>query len=198
MTDWCKRERQKSQERELAQAKEIEKAYTELKSTQAQLIQSEKMASLGQLTAGIAHEINNPIGFSYSNLSCLTDYLDDYFLLDKLIINSQEFKESPNELLKSYQQIRERINADHLNEDIPILVSDTLEGLVRVKNIVANLKKISYKGNDEFSPCSIDECINIYGELNLLEGLYDYAHEQGLTNECIENAFKAMECEIDE
>jgi signal transduction histidine kinase len=58
-----KKERERTQQKELAQAKEIEKAYTALKATQSQLIQSEKMASLGELTAGIAHEIQNPLNF---------------------------------------------------------------------------------------------------------------------------------------
>jgi signal transduction histidine kinase len=69
-----RKERQRTQEKELAQAKEIEKAYNELKTTQQQLIQSEKMASLGELTAGIAHEIQNPLNF-VNNFSEVNDEL---------------------------------------------------------------------------------------------------------------------------
>ena len=77
-------ERNRTRERELAQAKEIEKAYTELKATQAQLIQSEKMASLGELTAGIAHEIQNPLNF-VNNFS---------------EVNGELIKELKNEVIK--------------------------------------------------------------------------------------------------
>lgn len=138
----------------------LEGVVEKLNSTQAQLVQSEKMSSLGQLTTGIAHEINNPIGFSYSNLSCLNDYLTDLFLLDDHIIKSNDFQLEQTELLKKYRQIHENINANYIKQDIPILIKDTFEGLNRVKSIVANLKKISHKGNDEFTSCNINECIN--------------------------------------
>ncbi|HCH69769.1 MAG TPA: histidine kinase [Colwellia sp.] len=138
----------------------LEGVIDELNVMQKQLIQSEKMASLGQLTAGIAHEINNPIGFSYSNISCLNDYLTDFFLLDDHIMNSNDLQLNEAELLKQYRQIHKKINADYLKKDIPILLKDTFEGLHRVKHIVENLKKISYKSNDKFTSFSINECIN--------------------------------------
>jgi signal transduction histidine kinase len=72
-----KRERERTQQKELVQAKEIEKAYTELKATQAQLIQSEKMASLGELTAGIAHEIQNPLNFVNNFSEVNTELIDE-------------------------------------------------------------------------------------------------------------------------
>lgn len=161
----------------------LEGVVEKLNSTQAQLVQQKKMASLGLLTAGIAHEINNPIGFSYSNLSCLNDYLTDFFLLDAHIINSSEFQSEETDSLKTYRQIHERINADYIKQDIPVLIKDTFEGLNRVKSIVANLKKISYKGNDEFTSCNINECINDC--LKAVKSEFKYSMETTLElNDC--------------
>jgi signal transduction histidine kinase/ligand-binding sensor domain-containing protein len=99
-----KRERERTQQKELAQAKEIEKAYTELKTTQAQLVQSEKMASLGELTAGIAHEIQNPLNFVNNFSEVSTELVDEMNTeIDKG--NLQDAKEIANDLKQNLEKI---------------------------------------------------------------------------------------------
>lgn len=137
----------------------LEGVVAELKTTQAQLIQSEKMSSLGQLTAGIAHEINNPIAYSYSNLFYLSENITEFFKLDKIIQDNLPLKDNVDSMLQQYQSMRKEIDADYLITDIPSLLADTIEGVERVKNIVKNLKKISYKGDEAFTAFSINDCI---------------------------------------
>jgi len=137
----------------------LESVVFELKTTQEQLIQSSKMASLGELTAGIAHEINNPIAYSYSNLFCLSENISDILKLDKIIQDHDPKKSNADEVLKQYKTLRQEIDAAYLIADTTPLLKDTIEGIERVKKIVNNLKKISYKGDDEFISFSINECI---------------------------------------
>jgi signal transduction histidine kinase len=98
------KERERNQTRELAQAKEIEKAYNELKTTQAQLIQSEKMASLGELTAGIAHEIQNPLNF-VNNFSDVNTELIDELNLEAEKGNLEEVKVIAKDIKENEQKI---------------------------------------------------------------------------------------------
>ena len=104
-----RKERHRTQERELVQAKEIEKAYTELKATQNQLIQSEKMASLGELTAGIAHEIQNPLNFvnnfSEVNMELATEMRSELLQMDLKSTDKNLLEGFINDLTQNEEKI---------------------------------------------------------------------------------------------
>lgn len=136
----------------------LQKTVDELEETQDKLIQSEKMASLGQLAAGVAHEINNPIGFSLSNLNTMTDYIKSIFELDSLVMaNIESLGEHP--LSKNYLESRIDNDVEFITEDIASLLKDSIKGLERVSDIVANLKKVSHIGEIDKSECDINELV---------------------------------------
>lgn len=136
-------------------------ANTDLKSAQQQLVQAEKMASLGQLAAGVAHEINNPLGFVNANLSSLTEYFAVY---ETLANNLMAYLNASTDGVK-------RANLDAMtalidNEDVPYIVEDTRsllkdseEGMKRVRDIVAGLKQFSRADTEERQLGDINACI---------------------------------------
>jgi hemerythrin-like metal-binding protein/PAS domain S-box-containing protein len=114
----------------------------QLSATKDQLVQSEKLASIGQLAAGVAHEINNPIGFVYSNLGTLDGYLSDLFaILDSYEVAAERF--SDPDVLAGLKMLREQVDLAFLRQDIPQLMTQTKEGISRVKRIVQDLKDFS-------------------------------------------------------
>jgi two-component system NtrC family sensor kinase len=112
----------------------------ELHSTQGKLLEAEKMASVGQLAAGVAHEINNPIGFVNSNMNSLKDYVTSLFeVLDQYDNLVKKFPPD-HDVTKRFKDIRVKADLVFLREDIQALVSESVDGLKRVKNIVQSLK----------------------------------------------------------
>ncbi|MFZ2853062.1 MAG: ATP-binding protein [Rhodocyclaceae bacterium] len=128
---------------ELEQEKRAQQVLIgKLEDAQNQLMQSEKLAAVGQLAAGIAHEINNPVGFVNSNLSSLERYLNDLF---KLVAVYEKATPAPADplFLASIQETKAAIDYDFLREDCAELVAESRDGLARIKRIVQDLKDFS-------------------------------------------------------
>lgn len=113
-----------------------------LAGTQEQLLQSEKMASIGQLAAGVAHEINNPIGYVHSNLGTLQEYLSA--LMNLLECHEAALQaDDPRTWREDVQDKRERLDIDFILGDLPKLLEESREGIERVTKIVQDLKDFS-------------------------------------------------------
>lgn len=128
---------------------ELQAAYSKLQEAQGQLLQSEKMASIGQLAAGVAHEINNPIGYVYSNLGSLQKYLDELFKVVGAYEKIEPLLAPHQEAMTSIRTMKEKADLEFLKEDVAALMSESCEGITRVKKIVQNLKDFSHAGSDE-------------------------------------------------
>lgn len=148
------REEQRQRIATLSQMNEEMQAMNHrLEEAHNQLLQSEKMASVGQLAAGVAHEINNPIGYIYSNISTLEGYLNNVFnVLDaygkaESILGGHQ---DGAEILAEITAIKTRIDIEFLRKDVVNLVSESKEGINRVKRIVQDLKDFSHVDKTEW------------------------------------------------
>ena len=143
--------------------KELKSAYAELQSTQAMMVHSEKMKSLGELVAGIMHEINNPINFIYGNMTHLSNYSND------LINMIEEYNKYADSLTPEQQvainEMKEEIDYNFLKSDLPELIKSCKEGADRAKNIIQDLKSFSRMEEvaitDVDLPTEIDTTLNI-------------------------------------
>jgi PAS domain S-box-containing protein len=136
------------------QTKQLEVALCELQQTQTQLIQAEKMSSLGQMVAGIAHEINNPVSFIFGNLTYTEEYTASIMKL--LQIYREEFPEPP-------QTIRDEIDAlelDFILDDLPKMLSSMKVGATRIRDIVRSLRNFSRLDESDMKNVNIHEGID--------------------------------------
>ena len=131
-----------------------------LEDAQNQLLQAEKLASIGQLAAGVAHEINNPIGFVNSNLGSLNRYVQD--LLRLIDAYGEAANQSPTvmEVLQGVARLKDEIEFDFLRDDIRELIHESQDGLERVKRIVQDLRDFSrVDQTPAWQYASINNCI---------------------------------------
>ncbi|MCB4358319.1 ATP-binding protein [Quatrionicoccus australiensis] len=116
-----------------------------------QLLQSEKLASIGQLAAGVAHEINNPIGFVNSNLGTLQGYVGKLLkLLDDMQAGIAPLLAEQPQTRAALQEICRQADLDFIRDDIPSLISESIDGTARVRKIVQDLRDFSRTGDDSY------------------------------------------------
>ena len=143
--------------------RELKSAYAELQNTQAMMVHSEKMKSLGELVAGIMHEINNPINFIYGNMTHLNNYSNDLIsIIDEFTKYKDSLKPEDKDAIEKYM---EEVDYGFLKSDLPELIKSCKEGADRAKNIIQDLKSFSRMEEvaitDVDIPTEIDTTLNI-------------------------------------
>jgi len=136
-----------------------------LQDAHAQLLQSEKMASIGQLAAGVAHEINNPVGYINSNMGSLRQYVADLFSLLDGYKKLEALVPEEHPVRQELQNLEQELDLEFLKEDIESLLEESNEGIHRVKQIVDNLKDFSRLDSTEWHwadlESGLDSTLNI-------------------------------------
>ncbi|MEH1932462.1 MAG: ATP-binding protein [Nostoc sp.] len=146
--------RQSLEQRVEERTQELQKTLQDLKEAQGQLIQTEKMSSLGQMVAGIAHEINNPVNFIYGNIQCIADYTQDLFRLVSL------YQEQYPDSIWSIEEKIEEIDLNFINKDLPLLLSSMKVGAERIREIVLSLRNFSRLDEADMKKVDIHEGID--------------------------------------
>lgn len=152
---------------------QVEKELHERKMLESQLIQSQKLESIGQLAAGVAHEINNPVGFVLSNLNTLSDYievlkksvnmyktLEQQTRHDVLIHLPVNVSEKLTPLLEHLESLHKREDLVFILDDLDALLSESVEGSKRVKEIVQGLKSFSRVDESQVKEANLNDCLD--------------------------------------
>lgn len=153
------------------QAKQA-KLIKQLSEAQDQLLQQEKMASIGQLAAGVAHEINNPVGYVNSNINSLEGYINDMFDLLELYSRLEKSPNVDNALVAEIAKLKKSIDFDFIQDDVHDLVKESKEGVLRVKQIVKDLKDFSHVDEAEWQMADLIHGIN--STLNIVHNELKY------------------------
>ncbi|NLF83168.1 MAG: HAMP domain-containing protein [Candidatus Gastranaerophilales bacterium] len=147
---------------------ELNKAYDDLKQAQSLLVHNEKMRSLGELVAGVAHELNNPINFIYGNMTHLKEYSKD--LIEIISIYEEIQQETQHPKYKEIEDLKEDIDYEFLKDDIQELIKSCTDGAERSKQIVLDLKDFSRLDQGVIKDIDLNESID--STLNILKNKY--------------------------
>ena len=153
---------------------ELKRTSQELIEAQQAVYQQEKLASIGQLAAGVAHEINNPMGFISSNLNTLGKYLEKINSFETCMMEKIEEKSSP-ELSATVKELRKTMKIDFIMDDIRNLLDESRDGAERVRRIVQDLKSFSHVDSVERKMFSINDCLD--STINMVRNEIKYVAE---------------------